>query len=186
MLVAMTVGHVGRPSKEFKDLGAAQGSNVEADFVRRYVHALERAFRKLGVQSATLSDGSYADQWARADAYGADVYLNCHMNAGGGDRGEFFYDHRSTKGKALADNVVAALGKAFPWTNRAVACHPDTNGVPRDADYSEAFGCIYGVKAPALVVEAYFIDGPDLGEFDRRMDEWAGLVAGAIAQNRGA
>lgn len=184
MIVAMTIGHTGRPGRDFNDLGAAKGSYVEVDLVRRYVSALERAFRKLGVRSITLSDGDYKDQWARADRYGADVYLNCHMNAGGGDRGEFFYDYRSTRGKALAEGIVAALGSQFPWTNRAVACHPDTNGVPRDADYSEAYGCISGVKAPALVVEAYFLDGPDMGDFDKRMDEWALIVAGAIVSTQ--
>ena len=107
-----------------------------------------------------LSDGEYQAQWARADQYQAGVYLNGHVNAGGGDRGELFYDHRSTRGQALAEHVAAALGALVPWPCYARPCRPDTNGQPRDADYSEAFHCITGVKAVALCVEPYFLDGP--------------------------
>jgi N-acetylmuramoyl-L-alanine amidase len=180
MLVALTVGHAGRPSKKFADFGASASAGLEVEVVRQYTAALERALRKIGHKCVILSDGDYSDQWKRADSYGVDVYLNCHMNAGGGDRGEFFYDHRSANGKALAERIVGALNKVTPWPNRAVVCHPDTNGVPRDSDYSEAYGCIAGVRAVALVVEAYFLDGPRMFEFEKMLEVWAETVANAL------
>ena len=159
MIVAATVGHAGRPSR-WADRGAAFEGVEEASVARRYLDACDRELRRLGHTVVLLSDGEYSAQWARADGYEASVYLNGHVNAGGGDRGEIFYDHRSARGRALAAAVAAALGAAVPWPCRARACRPDTNGVPRDADYSEAFACIAGVRAVALCVEPYFLDGP--------------------------
>ncbi len=185
MLIAITVGHTGRPSKDFKDMGAVLPSGTtEVEVVRDYVAALERALRAKGFQVVVLSDGSYQDQWKRADEYGAAVYLNCHMNAGGGNRGELFYDHRSSKGKVLASLIAKAITgqiATFPWPTVVKPCQSDTNGAPRDSDYSEAFGCISGVKAVALVVEAYFLDGPHLSDFWGRTDKWAELFAVGVA-----
>ena len=159
MIIAATIGHAGRPSR-WADRGAAFEGAEEVSAVRRYLDACDQELRRLGHTVVLLSDGEYSAQWTRADQYQAGVYLNCHVNAGGGDRGELFYDHRSTRGQALAESVAAELGKLVPWGCRARACRPDTNGIPRDSDYSEAFGCISGVKAVALCVEPYFIDGP--------------------------
>ena len=181
MRIGITVGHTGRPHKQFKDLGAAKAPLVEVYVVRQYVAALERALHRLGCEVVVLSDGEYSDQWKRVDSYNCDVYLNCHMNAGGGDRGEFFYDHRSTRGKALAEKIVSEL--KTKWPNRAVACRPDDDGEPRDEDYSEAYGCICGVKAVALVVEGYFIDGPRISEFVSGIEAWAESVAQALKKS---
>ena len=159
MILTATIGHAGRPSR-WADRGAAFEGREEVSAVRRYLDTFDREARALGHTVVLLSDGEYSAQWARADLYKAGVYLNCHVNAGGGDRGELFYDYRSTRGQALAESVAAELGKLVPWGCRARACRPDTNGIPRDSDYSEAFGCISGVKAVALCVEPYFIDGP--------------------------
>ncbi len=55
----------------------------------------------------------------------------------------------------------------------------DTNGVPRDADSSEAFGTIAGVRAVALCLEPYFLDGPRR-EFLARLDEVGAATARGI------
>lgn len=169
MILAATIGHAGRPSR-WSDRGAAFEATEEVSVVRRYLDAFDREARALGHTVVLLSDGEYSAQWARADAYQARVYLNCHVNAGGGDRGELFYDYRSIRGRALAEVVAAELGQAVPWACRARACRPDTNGISRDGDYSEAFSCISGVKAVALCVEPYFLDGPRRAWFLDHLD----------------
>ena len=112
---------------------------------------------------------------------GADAYLNLHVNAGGGDRGHAFYDHRSTRGRALAEAVCASLGAAMGWPCSALACRPATNGVPRDGDYAEAFSTIRGVQAPALCLEPYFIDGPRSAAFVGGLEAVGVAVAAGIA-----
>ena len=169
MILAATIGHAGRPSR-WSDRGAAFEGSEEVSVVRRYLDAFDREARALGHTVVLLSDGEYASQWARADLYTASVYLNCHVNAGGGDRGELFYDHRSTSGKLLAGFVAGELGAVVPWPCFARMCQPDSNGVARDGDYAEAFACISGVKAVALCVEPYFLDGPRRGWFLGQLD----------------
>jgi N-acetylmuramoyl-L-alanine amidase len=176
MLVAATIGHAGRPGR-WADRGAAFNGVEEASVVRRYTDALDQALRRRGHDCLLLSDGAYAEQWARADGYGAAVYLNCHVNAGGGDRGLILFDHRSNRGQSLARAVAGEMTRALPWTVQDLACRPDTNGLPRDADFSEAFATIAGVRAVALCLEPYFLDGPRRLAF---LDQLA-LVGEAIA-----
>lgn len=158
-----TIGHAGRRSR-LADRGvvATFGGErwEETAIVRRYTDRLDFHLRELGHSCILLSDGEYREQWARADGVGADVYLACHINAGGGNRGEFFFDHRSTAGAALASAIVEAAAKELPWPCFARNCQPDTNGKARDGDYTEAYNCISGVKAVALCCEPGFIDGP--------------------------
>lgn len=177
-LIVATIGHAGRPSR-WNDRGACFDGVEEVTAVRRYLGSMDAELRRLGHQVALLSDGEYREQWARADAYGAQVYLNAHVNAGAGDYGLVFYDHRSRAGLGLAEEVALALDEVVSWKVRPMACRPDTNGVPRDGDYSEAFNTIAGVKAPALCLEPYFLDGP------RRRDFLAQLDAIGVALARG-
>ena len=179
MILAITIGHAGRASRP-QDRGAVFEEVEEVSVVRQYTDLLDCELRKRGHTVYLLSDGSYSDQWKRADIYGADIYLNCHVNAGGGDRGEFFYDHRSTKGKALAEALAKETQLALGWPCFAKACKPDTNGVARDGDYSEAFGCIAGVKAVALCVEPYFLDGPQRRLFLSHLKELAEALANGV------
>jgi N-acetylmuramoyl-L-alanine amidase len=179
VIVAATIGHAGRPSR-WADRGAAFEGVEEASVVRRYLDAMDHELRRLGHTVVLLGDGEYADQWARADGYGAGVYLNAHVNAGKGDRGLVFYDHRSARGKALAESLAAELNRVLPWVTTAHPCRPDSNGVPRDGDFSEAFSCIRGVKAPAVCLEPYFLDGPRRVEFLACLDQAGVAVASGV------
>lgn len=179
MLVAATIGHAGRLSR-LRDRGAVAGGLEEVSLVRRYTDALDRELRRLGHDCILLSDGRYSDQWARADKAGSRVYLNCHVNAGGGNRGEVFYDYRSPRGRALAEAVAAQLHREMPWHVWALAAMPDDDGQPRDEDHTEAYRCIEGVRAVALCVEPYFLDGPMVAWFVEHVDEVGTAIARGI------
>ncbi len=178
--VALTIGHAGRPSKA-GDRGAAFGGREEVEVAARYVLAMDQELRRLGVECLPLMGGGYAEHWALADGWGADVYLNCHVNAGGGDYAAIFFDHRSAKGAALARAVAGEMTRALPWAARDIACRPDTNGAPRDGDFSEAFATIAGVRAVALCLEPYFLDGPRRLAFLGQLDSVGQAVARGIA-----
>ncbi len=180
MIIAITIGHAGRESRP-ADRGAVVEGIEEVSVVRQYTDALDRELRAFGHTVYLLSDGPYSEQWKRADGYNAAIYLNCHVNAGGGDRGEFFYDHRSQKGKALAEQLAREVQLALGWPCFAKPCRPDTNGQARDGDYSEAFGCISGVKAVAICVEPYFLDGLRRAQFRGGLASLAKAMAKAIS-----
>lgn len=159
MRVAIDLQHAGKPSRP-DDRGASAFGVEEVSLTRLHLDGADRELRRLGHQVLPLSDGEYADRWARADAWRADVYVALHVNAGGGARGEVFHDYRSTHGPALAEAVAAALHDALRWPCAARPCRPDDDGQPRDEDYQEAYGCIRGVRAVAILVEPGFLDGP--------------------------
>jgi N-acetylmuramoyl-L-alanine amidase len=157
--IALDVQHAGKPDRP-DDRGASAFGVEEVSLTRSWLDHIDRELRKLGHQVLPISDGAYPERWARADDWGADVYVALHANAGGGARGEVFYDHRSARGAGLAAAVADALEGALRWKVEEKPCRADDDGQARDEDYSEAFACIRGVRAVALVLEPGFIDGP--------------------------
>jgi len=173
MIAFVTIGH----AHKGENAGASFEGFSEVAMVRHYVAALRERLMQLG-WAVTVSDRDrYSGDKASADAMGATVYLNCHLNAGMGgrdsQRGEIFYDYQTSpaKGIALAAAVARRLAYDLPFAVMPKPCRPDTNGVARDGDYSEAYGCIAGVKAVALCIEPFFIDGAHRAE----LRTWAGL-----------
>lgn len=165
MLVFADIGHQNKPAR-LNDRGVVKGDLVEVEIANRYVRALDRELRRLGHTCIVGGVGAYEERWAMADRLGADIYLQAHVNAGGGDRGEVFWDYRSLgRGSVLAELIAEEMAERVPWPVIARRCHPDDDGEPRDEDYGEAFGCIKGVKAVAVLTECYFVDGPQVGWF---------------------
>lgn len=180
MRIGLTIGHAGRLSR-INDRGAYYNGQEEVSLVRRYTDELDKALRSLGHECIMFSDGQYSEQWLRVDNAKCDIYFNCHINAGKGNYGLFLYDYRSTEGKRLAENITLAFKEQIPtYAVRALPCRPDTNGTPRDGDFSEAFSCIQGVRAVALCIEPYFIDSDTAKFFIDNPGTLAHIVAIAI------
>ena len=163
----VTIGH----AHSGDNAGASYEGCQEVALVRVYVAALQVRLLALGWRVEIGDKNRYSADKARADEIGSSVYINAHLNAGMGgrasQRGEVFYDYRSTpaNGPALAAEVARRLDLAVGhmpvnlYTTAAKPCRPDTNGIARDGDYSEAYGCIAGVRAVALCTEPFFLDG---------------------------
>lgn len=184
-LAYVDIGHRNKRGR-LGDRGALRqdpqrGPLEEATLATLYGLALDAELRRLGWDVILGGAGDYEERWHQADELHADVYLQLHVNAGGGDRGEIFYDYRSTRGQRLAELVADRLGHVVRWPCRARACRPDTNGVPRDADYAEAFSTIAGVRAVALCVEPYFVDGPQFDAFHAHLDDIGRAIAQGLA-----
>lgn len=173
MLVSLSIGHTGR--YPFTDRGTSTVDGLqEVTMARRYAAAMEQELWALGHSVVILSDGTYPERWARADSYGADVYLDCHVNGGTAHYGLLVHDYRSTRGKTLAQSCAVELYKVrgdYAGASLVRTGQPDSNGQPRDGDWSEAFHCIRGVRAVGLVLEPFFsradIIGRDVANLDR-------------------
>jgi N-acetylmuramoyl-L-alanine amidase len=165
MLIALDRQHAGVPSRAYADAGAwadldgdgrRDVHEQEALLTPVYMLAAEVRLRELGHAVVPISDGQYADRHRRTNGYEADVYVACHLNAGGGDYGLAVHDTRSASGKALAGHVVRSLTAACPELRRGVV--GDTQGFPR------ALACIDGVftgKPVGLCFEPCFMDRPE-------------------------
>lgn len=156
MRVVLDVQHQGRVSKPM-DRGAYSQGFEEVELTRRYAGAADQELRRLGHQVFLLSDGEYRERWERADRYSADVYVACHVDAGGGDRGTVFFDHRSSRGKLLAQCIAQELGQTVAWPVEAKQAHPDTDGI-RGNQGEGPYATIFGVRAVAVCYEPGFID----------------------------
>lgn len=131
------------------------GALVEERLVREYMRHAEDRLRELGHRVVIVSAGEghgYRRRWQIADALGADAYVQCHCNAGGGDYGLVVHDKRSAKGQALAGRVRDALEDACPDLRRALAHSGER--------FPRAQNVIAGVKAVAIVYEPGFLDNP--------------------------
>jgi hypothetical protein len=133
----------------------------ESDMVLDYLAAAERKLRQLGINVINISDGRYSERHARVLEYanmagGTSVYIAAHLNAGKGDYGAAFYDHRSTMGKNCANFIADALVEECPELERALTRPAQPN------DWTtHAFNTIKGVfvgKPCGICFEPCFVD----------------------------
>lgn len=85
------------------------------------------------------------------NAYGPDLAIDVHNNAGGGDGFEAYYSVHGGVGKTLAENIEAEV-KAIGQNSRGCKTKWNSKG---NADY---YGFIRQTKCPAVIVEGVFVD----------------------------
>lgn len=160
-LVILDRQHVGKPNN-LDDLGAYSelSQEHEAHMVGRYMLEVEWTLRKLGHRVVTISDGPYNNRHKRANDFfaresGACIYLAGHLNAGGGDYGALFHDHRSAMGAAASEFLAYHLMKVEGIGEVKVV-------ESRPTDWTKnAFHTIDGVytgRGCGVCLEPFFID----------------------------
>jgi N-acetylmuramoyl-L-alanine amidase len=80
----------------------------------------------------------------------ADLAIDIHNNAGGGDGAEVFYHHGGGVGKTLATNIIAEI-KAVGQNSRGIKTKKNSSGT----DY---YYFIRQTTPPAVIVECAFVD----------------------------
>lgn len=161
MLVALAIGHLGSGRR-----GARNGAYIEEALAMRYVLAAAETLMHGGVEVAILGHGGPTERQAWA-AKNADVFAECHINAGGGDYGAVFFDERSARGKAMAASVASELWDSFgaeasgPLARvKAIGAKPwTTDGQPHWTTRAyNVIGQVYDGRPAGLVIEPAFID----------------------------
>lgn len=147
--VFIGVGHGG------PDPGAVANGFKEADLNLAISLACRDELVRHGVQvkmSRTKDEEDrLADVIKECNAYGPDLALDIHNNAGGGDGGEVFHHHGGGTSKKLAQNILDALVKYGGQNSRGLRTKLNSAG----QDY---FGFIRQTVAPAVIVECAFVD----------------------------
>jgi N-acetylmuramoyl-L-alanine amidase len=161
-MIYLDIQHIGKPNKR-KDMGASIGDKpeqTEAYWTSLYAFFCEMKLRELGHEVMRITDGIYSSRHSRVNNYHSyredqGVYISCHINAGGGDKGIMFYDYRSLRGKELAKCICTKLSELTQIsTTKSIACRPE--------DWTKnAFNTIKGIQRPvAICCEPFFIDNP--------------------------
>jgi N-acetylmuramoyl-L-alanine amidase len=176
VIVCLDRQHQGKPTS-LGDLGAWADFDLDgrADWMEQeavltllygHLYAAE-ALRGAGINVYAMSDGSYADRHARANALAARhagetlVYVALHINASastGADYGSVFYDYRSgaNAGPHVARLIAEGLRRRCPELGdvRAVKARPDN-------DTRKPYNTIAGVTRPiGICFEPFFLTSP--------------------------
>ena len=93
---------------------------------------------------------SLTEKIKEANDWGADLALDIHNNAGGGDGAEVFHSINYGEGKELAENILKEI-KAIGQNSRGAKVKKNSRGT----DY---FGFIRSTSMPAVIVECVFVD----------------------------
>lgn len=168
LLIGIDRQHSGQVGRYIDSMGAANDLDddgkieiheLESILTARYGLHIEIALREKGYHVVPISDGSYKERALRMNRYASlmgiqAIYLALHANAGGGDYSVFFYDHRSAKGRDLAEFIRSEMEEAIP----EIANHKIRKASPADWTRN-AYGTIRHVAAPvAICCEPFFID----------------------------
>lgn len=144
--VYIGVGHGGSDGGAVKYL-------VEKDVNLKMALACRDYLKAAGVNAkisrTTDKDSSIAEKVTEANSWGADLALDIHNNAGGGDGAEVYHSIVGGTGKRLADNILSEFEKIGQNVRGA-----KTKG-ESGTDY---FGFIRLTDMPAVITEAVFVD----------------------------
>lgn len=146
--VYVGIGHGGY------DSGAVGNGFKEKDLTLSIGKYCNERLKQYGIETkisrTSDCDSSINSKVAASNAFKADVCMDIHINAGGGDGSEVYYSHVSPNGKKLAQSIVDAT----------LAIRQNTRGIKTrvDDDGTDYYGMIRMTDAPAVLVECAFID----------------------------
>ena len=84
-----------------------------------------------------------------ANAWGADLFVSCHYNAGGGDRGEVIHSISGGVGQDVAVHIADQLKNIGQGEVRVYS---------KPGDHGDYYAVIRETNMPAVIVEPCFID----------------------------
>jgi N-acetylmuramoyl-L-alanine amidase len=148
MKVFLGVGHGG------SDVGAVANNVKEKDLNLSIALACRDVLEKHGVavkMSRTKDENDpLSEEIKECNAFGPDLAVDIHNNAGGGDGAEVFHHHGGGKGKTLAENILSEIVKAGQNSRGAK--------VRKNASGNDYYGFIRETSCPAVIVECAFVD----------------------------
>ncbi len=148
MKVFISAGHGG------SDPGAVANGVKEKDLNLSIALACRDVLAKHGVEvkmsRAKDEDDPLSEEIRECNAYGPDLAVSIHNNAGGGDGAEAFYHYGGGKSKVLAENILAEVVKVGQ-NSRGAKVRKNSQG----KDY---YGFIRETTCPAVIVECAFVD----------------------------
>lgn len=169
--VFLGVGHGG------SDPGAI-GYVVEKDVNLKMALACMEYLANNGVQVKMSrykdENDSLNEEIMECNEYDADLAVDIHNNAGGGDGFEVYYSINGGTGKVLAENIEAEV-KAIGQNSRGCKTKKNSSG-------KNYYGFIRETECPAVICEGAFVDN---AEDAKAIDTDAGCKAFGEAYARG-
>jgi N-acetylmuramoyl-L-alanine amidase len=161
-LVALCDGHgMETPGKRTPAIPQLGGRVIkENEFNRAVVKLLDVELKRCGFRTLLVAPTDYdtplATRTNLANSKGADLYVSCHYNAGGGEGIETFAYPGSTKGRRAAEIIHKYVKLAVPRKDRGVK--------------TANFHVLRETHMPAVLIEYGFMDDPGLEEAAQMID----------------
>jgi N-acetylmuramoyl-L-alanine amidase len=143
-------GAVGKGGLLEKDLNLSIAKACGAELER---HGVTVRFSRSKDETDPVSQ-----EVAECNSFAPDLAVDIHNNAGGGSGAEVYYSRVGGKSKTLAENILAYITKLGQKSRGA-----KTRTTASGADY---YAFIRETKAPAVIVEAAFVDSADIALVD--------------------
>ena len=158
--VYIGVGHGG------SDPGAVCGKFKEKDLALEIAKYCDAYLKKYGVETK-MSRRNDSEVWleqriAQANAWGADLAIDVHINAGKGDGAEVYHTLYGGTGKKLATNILKEMKKTGQ-NSRGTK-------VKKNAKGEDYFGFVRDVDCPSVLCECAFIDSKDVEIIDTKAE----------------
>ena len=174
MKVFIGVGHGG------SDPGAVANNTKEKDLNLSIALACRDMLVRHGVSvkmSRTKDENdALSEEIRECNAYGPDLAVDIHNNAGGGDGAETFYHYGGGTSKTLAENILGEIVKVGQ-NSRGAKIRKNNYG----KDY---YGFIRETSCPAVIVECAFVDNATdlkiLATEDRRKTMGEAIAKGIL------
>lgn len=161
--VFLGVGHGGSDPGAVGLLTEKEVNLTVALEVRRI---LERSGVTVGISRERDEDDSLTDEIWAANAFRPDLAVEIHSNSGGGDGFEAYVQTNTYGGKSrVAAEIIEKRVKAAGQNSRGIKTRKNSAGT---ADY---FGWLREVKAPAVLLEGFFVDGPEAKDYDTAAEQ---------------
>lgn len=156
--VYIGVGHGG------SDPGAVFGKFKEKDIALEIAKYCDAYLKKNGVETK-MSRRNDSEVWleqriAQANAWGADLAVDVHINAGKGDGAEVYHTMYGGTGKKLATNILKEMKK--------IGQNSRGTKVKKNAKGEDYFGFVRDINCPSVLCECAFIDSKDVEIIDTK------------------
>lgn len=156
------------PGHGGKDPGASGNGVTEKVAALSTAFEVKAELEKYGVTVAMTRTTDVfvelSDRAAKANAWGANLFVSCHYNAGGGVGSEVIHSIYGGTGKTLAENIVKTLVSEVGFgIHKGAYSREGSNG-----DY---YAVIRETNMPAVIVEPGFVDSSDSQKFDSLSDQ---------------
>lgn len=158
--VYIGVGHGGG------DPGAVCGKFKEKDLALEIAKYCDAYLKKYGVETK-MSRRNDSEVWleqriAQANAWGADLAVDVHINAGKGDGAEVYHTLYGGTGKKLAKNILKEMVK--------IGQNSRGTKVKKNAKGEDYFGFVRDINCPSVLCECAFIDSKDIEIIDTKAE----------------
>jgi N-acetylmuramoyl-L-alanine amidase len=147
--VYIGVGHGGKDPGAIGVNGVKE-SNLNLSVAKACYNALKRCGVEVKISRTKDVDSDLTKRIIEANAFNADLALDIHHNAGGGDGAEIYHTRFFGKGHTLAKNILGEMIK-IGQNSRGTKVKKNQYG-------NDYFGFIRMTNMPSVLVECAFVD----------------------------